>query len=99
MGFIQEDHTDSMPIHGGYRSLSQIRVVIRLDGRARHAPPFGWSCLGVNINMHLLRVRLLSQQGKHSSIEIASIEGAFVRGISFDPKDRDRCWYPPIGGK
>src|SRR6266852_942159 len=49
--------------------------------------------------MHLLRVRLLSQQGEHSPIEIAAIEGAFVRGISFDPQDRDGCWCLSIGGK
>jgi hypothetical protein len=91
MRFVQKDHTDPVSIQCCLCSLSEFWHIIGLRSRARHAPPFGGSCFGMNIYMHLLRVRLLSQQGEHSPIEIAAIEGAFVRGISFDPQDRDGC--------
>jgi hypothetical protein len=93
MRFIQEDHADPVPIHSCLRSLSQVWVIIRLDGRARHTPPFGWSGLGVNIDMHLSRVGLFSQQGEHRLIEKAAIVGFALFPVrAVDGVVRLRCW-------
>ena len=53
----------------------------------------------MNIDMHLLGVGLFSQQRQNGSIEIAAIEGRFVRGISLNLQNRDSCWGHSIGGK
>src|SRR5258708_33123832 len=54
MRFVQKDHTDPVSIQCCLCSLSEFWHIIGLRSRARHAPPFGGSCFGMNIYMHLL---------------------------------------------